>query len=56
MIVLLFSSFFFCNEGNDIAMAPSLKTIWNMTLLLKFNKTNTIENNIENCYGTIITI
>ena len=37
--------------GNDIALSPSAKTIWNMILLVYFNSLDTLLNNCQNAWG-----
>ena len=37
--------------GNDIALKPSFKTIWNMSTLVYFNSKETIEKGPEYAYG-----
>jgi hypothetical protein len=37
--------------GNDIALSPSIKTIWNMVVLLGINKVETIKKGPEHTWG-----
>jgi len=37
--------------GNDIALRPSLKTMWNMVLLMKCNSLKTIKKGPKYCWG-----